>query len=152
MSGALLLVWFAVVGPAMAADRREATVRSVLGGDSLLVMTEGRTERVRLLGITCQDPTPGGVKGRFHREAAVKGDRAKAFVEFLLKPGDAILLEFDRQTYDRQGNLLAYVFLGDGSLLNERLIREGLAWPRKQAPNARYDKRFRKAAERAAGK
>ncbi len=148
--------WLAMAGligaafaPLAAAEKHEVVVQSVLGGDSLLVRVGERIERVRLLGITCQDPTSKTLRDRFNREPNPKGDKAKAFVAFRAKPGKSVWLELDRQTYDKSGNLLAYVFLPDGSMLNEELVRAGLAWPRKQAPNDRYDKRLRKAFEKA---
>jgi endonuclease YncB( thermonuclease family) len=59
-----------------------------------------------------------------------KGPVARQAVEFVRGrvAGRDVTLEFDRQRKDLQGHLLAYVY-SDGTLLNEELIRAGLARP-----------------------
>lgn len=147
-----MLFWGTPTPTRAAMNRTEVVVQSVLSGDSLLVRVEERIERVRLLGITCQDPTPRSAADRFRKDSNPKGDRARAFVQYRVKPGGTVWLELDRQPYDKSGNLLAYVYLADGTFLNEALLKAGLAWPRKHAPNDRYDRRFQKAYEKAAEK
>jgi len=147
--GALALsIWLVIAGAQFAAEAQEAVVRRVLGGDTLMVTCEERTERVRLIGITCQSATPEGLVERFNPDRQVRGDKAKTYVESLLKPGDTVRLEFDVKRYDRTGSLLGYLFLADGSLLNEKLVLEGLARPLAMAPNTRYDKKIKKAFEK----
>lgn len=63
--------------------------------------------------------------------------------------GRDVTLQFDRERQDREGRLLAYVF-ADGSLLNEELIRAGLA---RMAGDINLDRtmgtRLRRAEEEA---
>ena len=63
--------------------------------------------------------------------------------------GREITLEFDRERKDREGRLLAYVY-SDGTLLNEDLIRFGLAHPETGADIDRsMATRFRHADDEA---
>ncbi len=60
-----------------------------------------------------------------------KGPVARQAVKFVRGrvEGRDVTLEFDRQRKDLQGHVLAYVY-SDGTLLNEELIRAGLARPK----------------------
>jgi endonuclease YncB( thermonuclease family) len=60
-----------------------------------------------------------------------------------------ITLEFDRERHDRYGRLLAYIFLADGSFLNERMLERGLAYYLYRKPNVKYDKRLLRAQQKA---
>ena len=66
-----------------------------------------------------------------------------------------VRLEYDVQTRDRFGRLLAYVYVtGDGSgageiFVNEELLRRGYAQPLTVPPNAKHAEQFRAIAEEA---
>jgi endonuclease YncB( thermonuclease family) len=80
-----------------------------------------------------------------------KGPLARQAVEFVRArvEGRDVTLEFDRQRKDLQGHVLAYVY-SDGTLLNEELIRAGLALPDMGADVDRsMATRFRRAEEEA---
>jgi micrococcal nuclease len=63
--------------------------------------------------------------------------------------GGPVRLEFDRERLDRYGRFLAYVWVG-GRMLNEELLRAGLARMEPQYRYARTVKeRFRRAEEEA---
>ncbi len=49
-----------------------------------------------------------------------------------------VKLEYDEDERDSDGRLLAYTFLGDGSLVNATLVREGLAFVRLTPRAKRY--------------
>ncbi|MCK4614942.1 MAG: thermonuclease family protein [Thermoplasmata archaeon] len=91
-----------------------------------------------------------GVEGRFHRikkiespEIVVLGngvkvrligirenlEKRKRAIEFLkLKTkGQQIYMKFDREKFDSQGNLRAYLYLKNKTFLNAHLIKKGLA-------------------------
>lgn len=95
-----------------------ARVSYALDGDSLVVRGDGRTTTVRLLGIDA----PEGTDRCFGKAARV---RVQALVR-----GKTVRLQADptQDQRDRYGRLLAYVTTGDGSLLNEQLLREGMAF------------------------
>mgnify|MGYP001562355489 FL=1 len=125
-----------------------STVRRVVDGDTVEV-ADGRL--VRYLGIDTpevrrrtgagwvEDPEPMG------REATEFNRR--------LVEGKAVRLEYDVQTHDRFGRLLAYVYVTpDGErevMANAELLRAGLAQPLTIPPNVRHAERFRALAEEA---
>lgn len=89
-------------------------------GDTFTVMMNGQEERVRLIGVdTPETKKPNSPVQCF-------GPEASNFTKELVR-NQPVRLEADpignnRDRYDR---LLRYAYLPDGSLLNERLIREG---------------------------
>jgi micrococcal nuclease len=60
-----------------------------------------------------------------------------------------IRLEFDIERFDGYGRTLAYVFLPDGSMVNETLVRVGLAYCLYTLPNIRYEDRLLRAQREA---
>lgn len=68
------------------------------------------------------------------------GPEAAAFNESLVK-GQNVILERDVSDTDQYGRLLRYVWLSD-RLINEELLRRGLAQVAESPPNAKYADRF----------
>ncbi len=101
------------------AASREATVRRVVDGDTLVV---GRRERVRLVGVDAPE-----IAHR-NRTAEPYGAEAAAFAT-RLAAGQRVQLHFDAEAgeKDRYGRTLAYVTLADGTSLNLALIASGHA-------------------------
>jgi micrococcal nuclease len=97
-------------------------VVSVHDGDSITVSLDGRSEKVRLVGISA--PELGDERPEY-REAA---EAARDFARSALK-GKTVTLEVDARQGDRDryDRLLRYVFLGDGTNFNEELVRKGYA-------------------------
>ncbi len=77
------------------------------------------------------------------------GKRATEYVESLVKPGDLITIEFDAQERDRYGRLLGYVYLSNGKMLNEEIVKAGYANVMTIPPNVKYQDRFLKAYQEA---
>jgi micrococcal nuclease len=98
-----------------------ASVARVVDGDTLKARTAGRTETVRVIGLD----TPESVKPRTPVECYAL--KATEEAERLLPVGAAIRLEPDstQATRDQYGRLLAHVWLADGTLYAERMIRGG---------------------------
>ena len=65
-----------------------------------------------------------------------------------LVEGKIVRLEYDVQTYDRFGRLLAYIYIDD-TMVNEELVRLGFAQPLTIPPDVKYAQRFRALAEEA---
>ena len=86
-----------------------------IDGDTLLL--EGGF-RVRLLGVNTPETK--------HPDRAAEpfGPEAYEFTRALVHQR-TVTLEFDRERLDNYRRILAYVFLDDGSLLNQRLIETG---------------------------
>lgn len=97
-------------------------VARVVDGDTIVVFVGTGDEKVRLLGVD----TPESVDPRrpvqcFGREAAEHARQLMA--------GKRVRLEADTSAGDRDsfGRMLRYVYLEDGTLVNEALIRDGYA-------------------------
>lgn len=65
-----------------------------------------------------------------------------------LVEGKAVRLEHDVQSHDRYGRLLAYVYVGE-TMVNEELLRLGMAQLLTIPPNVKYVERFRAIAQEA---
>ncbi|MHB9293354.1 putative micrococcal nuclease [Hollandina sp. SP2] len=78
-------------------------------------------ETIRMIGVD----TPETV----HPDTPVQdfGPEASAFTKEQLQ-GKQVYLAFDWDLRDRYGRLLAYVYTGDGTCFNARLIQEGYAY------------------------
>jgi hypothetical protein len=103
------------------AERIPVRFLEQLGPDRMLVGRGTDPARVVLIGVR---PTAGTWTGDspWHQLAA----------------DSPVQLELDRRSRDGQGNLLAYVFLANGRMLNAELIRLGLAEPCSDGANVRY--------------
>lgn len=125
-----------------------ATVVSVVDGDTLVAEIDGTEERVRLIGMD----TPESVA--LDRPVECYGKEASERVEALLPPGTPIRLERDIEARDRYERLLAYVYRAeDGLHVNLDQVVQGYAEAMPYPPNttlqADFDAAERKA--RAAG-
>lgn len=110
------------------ATEREATVLRVVDGDTILVRgANGRSERVRYIGVdTPESVKPDSPVECFGKEAS---DRNKQLVE-----GRKVRLVPDREAEDRFGRSLAFVYVGD-TFVNARLISDGYARTIEIEPN-----------------
>lgn len=127
--------------PVVTALAHNATVESVVDGDTVDVRVGTRRARVRLIGVN----TPETVDPR--RGVECFGPEAKQYTARLLPYGTRIRLERDIEPRDDYGRLLAYVFLAsDGAMVNLALVTDGYAVPLRIEPNTAYAHRFRDAA------
>ncbi len=97
-----------------------AKVVSVTDGDTIVVNSQGIEARVRLIGIDCPETEKRGKNGEYLAE------EAKEYVSKLLE-GKNVRLEFDFEEEDHYGRWLCYVYTEDGKMVNEMILREGLA-------------------------
>lgn len=98
-------------------------VDRVVDGDTIIVISEGRSVRVRLIGVD----TPETVKPK--TPAQPYGPEATSYTKNRISAfNNQVFLRRDGDPIDRYGRRLALVYLGrDGTdLLNEELIRHGL--------------------------
>lgn len=97
---------------------------------------------VRLIGVDAPET-------RHPRKAPEPlGKEASLFLRRVLA-GKTLRLEFDEETMDRYGRLLAYVYLPDGTLLNALLVCEGYARASPRPPNLKYAPLLRQLEEEA---
>ncbi|MFT9494587.1 MULTISPECIES: thermonuclease family protein [Bacillota] len=114
----------------------------IVDGDSLIVQEESNREiKIRLLMINTPEvhnvdkPEP-------------YGPEASAFTKELLN-GQKVKLEYDKEKTDPYGRTLAYVYLPDGRMVNEEILRAGLAEVVVYEPNDKYEDVFRKIENKA---
>ena len=139
----IILLLGLLAGPASASET--GVVDEIVDGDTLRVRTGGSTEAVtvRLIGIdTPERGHPSLGKEYFSDEAA-------AHLASLCR-GRTVRMEKDAEETDKYDRLLRYVFLPppDGRLLNEEMLRSGMARAYTRFPFSRKDA-FLAAEERA---
>jgi micrococcal nuclease len=112
----------------------DARIWRVIDGDTIEVLVEDRVETVRYIGINTPEihhPTRGrepfGEAARWAKEALVVGR--------------AVQLLLDVQPRDRDGRLLAYVYV-NGQLVNAELVRRGYAEVSTYPPNVQHYAEF----------
>ena len=126
-------------GPPTALEEGVYRVERAVDGDTLVLANQAR---IRLLGAD----TPETV----HPKKPVEpwGPEASDFTHSLVD-GREVRLTFDRERVDQYGRFLAYVWVDD-QLLNEELLREGLAKFLPQYPySSEMKRRFRQAEQEA---
>ena len=115
-----------------------ASLAEVIDGDTLRLTNRAR---IRLLGVDTPEI--------HHDDPSLPADplalEARDFVVALTRERP-IRLEFDRERIDRYGRFLAYVWVGD-QLLNEELLRAGLARGLFEYPYSEQKKRRFRAAQ-----
>jgi micrococcal nuclease len=134
----------------------EATLLDTSDGDTLKVRIDGKKFRVRMLGIDapeCREnpraltqSSKGGIK---LQTVLDQGRRSHEHLRKLLRGTNKLRLELDVQEKDRYGRLLAYVYLQDGTMLNEKMVADGYAMLLTYPPNVKYVKRLRRALQQA---
>jgi micrococcal nuclease len=100
-----------------------ATVVRVVDGDTVDVrLADGKTERLRLIGID----TPETIDPRKPVQCVGKeaSDRAHALLD---SQQVSFIGDPSQDSRDRYGRLLAYIWLADGSQFNYRMVSEGYA-------------------------
>ncbi|MDA0263713.1 MAG: thermonuclease family protein [Chloroflexi bacterium] len=123
-------------------ERFEVQVVNVVDGDTIDVLIDGIPHRVRYIGIdTPETVHPARGVEPYGKEASA---RNRELVE-----GVTVYLEKDVSETDRYDRLLRYVWLEDGTMVNEMLVAEGYAQVSTFPPDVKYAERFL-VAQRAA--
>lgn len=119
------------------------TVTSVIDGDTFKINYNGKQEKVRLIGVdTPESVHPDSTKNTSY------GNIASNYTKSLIE-AKTIKLEFDVSQTDKYGRLLAYVYLENGEMLNEKLLKNGFARVATYAPNVKYAEKFKALQEEA---
>ena len=126
-----------------------ATVSRVVDGDTIRVQIKnGPAGLVRLIGIDTPEVHESAKlardvrqSGRSREEIKVLGRFAWDFTRRYLD-GKEVGLQYDVQTRDQYGRVLAYVWLPDSSFFNMLILREGYAQILTIPPNVRYAELF----------
>lgn len=116
-----------------------ATVKRVIDGDTIELASG---EKVRYIGIdTPEKVSPSVSKQCFAEEAS---NYTRTLVE-----GKNVKLTQDTSARDRYGRLLAYVYLENGTFLNEELVRKGYAFSSSYPPDIAQQRLLDQAQESA---
>ena len=115
-----------------------ARVERVVDGDTIVVRLDGRSERVRYIGVDTPESVKPGARVQCFGKAAAAANRR-------LVEGHDVRLSYDAEARDRYGRLLAYVYRGD-LLVNAELVRQGYAKPLEIAPNLAHAAELRQLA------
>lgn len=95
------------------------TVQTVIDGDTVILSDH---ERVRLIGVNA----PEIAHWRYRKKGERFGNEAKNYLKTLTE-GKKVTLVSDSDHFDRFGRCLAYLYLEDGTFINQKLIEEGWA-------------------------
>jgi len=136
--------------------RELVTVIKITDGDTLWVRYEGQREKLKLIGID----TPESKLNRKAKKDAKRsgqdvetiialGKRATEYVSSRVKLGIKVKIEFDVEQRDTYGRLLGYVYLPNGKMLNEEIVKAGYVNVMTISPNVKYKDRFLKAYKEA---
>jgi micrococcal nuclease len=105
------------------------TVKWVDDGDTIVLENK---ERIRYIGMnTPEIAHPGKSAERYGYEAAQFNKK--------LVLSEKVRLEFDSEKQDQYGRTLAYVFLEDGTMVNEKLVEQGYAYVLTGKSKGKYD-------------
>jgi micrococcal nuclease len=136
--------------------QQKTTVTRIIDGDTIQVLYGGMKKRIRLIGI---DTPESRVNKKAKNDAKrsgqdvetiiAMGKRATEYVGSLVNTGDTITIEIDVQEMDRYGRLLGYVYLSNGKMLNEEIVKAGYAHVMTIPPNVKYKDKFLKIYQEA---
>ena len=112
-------------------------VKRVVDGDTIVVDLNGADTYVRLIGIDAPESVSYNAA-----ENTEQGKTASDFTKKLLRKRN-VYLEYDRDTKDKYGRTLAYVFMEDKTTMaNREILRAGMAKTYFIRPNVKYETDF----------
>lgn len=151
---AIIILFTLLLPSGLLAELRTLTaeILSITEGDTIVIRLQGYKEKVRLIGIEAPKcrPNPKAEKdvirtGAYLRTINEMGQGATRYVKSVLKSGDYVNIELDVQERDWYGTLLGYVWLQDGRMLNEEIVRAGFAGLMTYPANKRHLRRLQEA-------
>ena len=119
-------------------------VRWVVDGDTIVVDLNGTDTYIRLIGIDTPESVSYNVS-----ENTEEGIIAAEYTKKLLRK-KKVYLEYDKNTQDKYGRTLAYVFMEDKTTMaNREILRAGMAKVYSFKPNVKYEREFLKIQNEA---
>jgi len=117
-------------------------------GDTFMIRDKNKVKyKVRLIGIDAPESVNWGKK----KKVQPFGYESKMYLRTFLYH-KKVRLEFDVTKLDFYGRTLAYVFLEDGTFVNENLVENGYAKVYTFPPNVKYVEVFKNAEKSARNK
>lgn len=130
------------IAPALIADRDMSEfggpydVVRVIDGDTAILNINGKEKRCRFIGIdTLECVHPDAERN------TEEGKVASNYTKELLS-GQYVYLEYDLAPQDQYGRELVYLYLPDGQMIQEILLKNGLAVTMTIQPNSKYANYF----------
>ena len=117
------------------------TILKVIDGDTVDIDINGRTERVRLIGVNTPETK--------HPTKPIEcfGPEASAYMTELLPKGTTVRIERDVEARDRYGRMLLYLYRdSDNLFINLDLVSRGYGTPMSIEPNTFHRNDFVQAA------
>lgn len=111
-------------------------VVKVVDGDTIKLMIDGEKKNVRLIGID----TPESVHPDQEKNVP-EGKLASDHTKELVGDND-LYIEYGTEPQDHYGRPLCYVYLPDGTMLNEQILKDGYAKVLIVGKNKEYKDRF----------
>jgi len=155
-SAIIVLILVAASALPLQAQQESASVLRVLDGETLKIDRNGQKELIKLIGL---DVPKSKMHSKAERDAIQSrqdfpsmtsmGIEAMQFLKRLVKSGDTVAIEFDVVTRDKEGMLLGYIYLPDGRMLNQEMLRAGYAYLAISTPNVKYQERLLQARAEA---
>ncbi len=113
-------------------------VEEVTDGDTVVVVMNGLSQRVRMIGIDAPESVSPN-----EEENSEYGKEAALYTEQRLSVGMTVYLTFDEERYDQYGRLLAYIWLNENTsdinyLYQFQMVKDGYAQAIKYEPNTKY--------------
>ena len=118
-----------------------ATFVRAKDGDTYVVKLDsnGQEITVRLIGVD----TPESVAPEeYYKENTEEGKLISDIVKDKIKEGDKLSVEYDAQTEDKYGRILAYLYFDNGEMVQEWLLKNGYAQIMTIQPNSKYADHF----------
>ena len=137
--------------------QESGTVQQIIDGDTVVVRVLGKKEHVRLIGIDAPESRDNQRarraaerEGRDLETILSYGKRSSEYLRRIVPPGTAVRVVLDVEHRDHYGRLLAYLYSDQGGdMINERMIRDGYAYPLTVPPNVAHAKRFKELYQQA---
>ncbi len=123
---------------------KPSVILRVVDGDTMMIEWEDQPTRLRLIGLDAPESYS-------HHDEALRtheGESVSRIVTHWLDDR-TIYLQFDADPYDPFERLLAYVWLDAHTMVNEVLVREGLAFRHRYPPNTHFDDYFKALQNKA---
>lgn len=139
---AALSAVLAFAGAPAAAQNEAAVVTRIVDGDTVEATIGGVPQTIRYIGVDTPESKKPNTPVQCYALEATEVNKA-------LVLGQTVLLERDRTNYDRYGRMLRYVYLADGRMVNEELVKLGAAFAKRYKPDTKHAVKL-ETAQRAA--
>jgi len=113
-------------------------------------------EKIKMIGVNAPEPPPRekakfdsfGFPIRNEKMEEPIAERALTYTKEVLL-GKRVRLEFDVERKSPDFETYAYVFLADGTFVNEEILKQGFAQLKTAPPNNKYTSKLREAYQEA---